>query len=128
MNLAAIFLLFWSSCSLASAKKEYFFFLFFLMNYNLIFLAVLPVKLWFSGVDTTRFHNLFWILRHEPIFHVFFSIRHTIYLLTDHILHYLRSKKRNIWTKKVFKGIDYGFMGFDTPFSKTLIGFFYFCL
>ena len=55
LNFASIFLLIWSICSLVSAMKEC---SFSLMKSNLISIAVLQIKLWFSGFDT-RFHNFF---------------------------------------------------------------------
>ena len=44
--------------------------------------------------------------------------------MTVHNLHYWSSKKGKIERIKVFKGIDYGFSGFETPFTKKLIEFF----
>ena len=65
---------------------------------------VLRVKLWFSGVDTARFHNLFSVFRHWPLFHVFFFSFSNVFTLQI----------------EAFKGIDYGFNGFDTPFSRRI--------
>ena len=52
MKFASIFLLIWSFCSSVSAFKECFSFL---LKSNLKFIAVLLLKVWIYGFDTTRF-------------------------------------------------------------------------
>ena len=64
-------------------------------------------------------------IRHWPIFHIFFSFYHIITLLKVHILRYSSSKRCTIKHIKNFKGTDYGFNGFDTPFLKNLVEFFF---
>ena len=115
MSFATIFLLIWSTGSLVSVKKEFFF----LLNYNLIFIAILRVKLGFSGFDTTSFH-IFFSFRHLPIF----WLSRFFILLAVHITHYWRSKNCTIEHIKIFKRTDYCFNGFDSTSSKNLIEFF----
>ena len=68
LNFASIFLLIWSVFGLVSAINEC---SFFLLNSNLVFNAVLRLKLLCSGFDNTRFHNFFFNFSYLQIFHVF---------------------------------------------------------
>ena len=97
LKLATNFLLIWTTCSLALAKNESFFFL---MNQSFINFAVLPVKLRFSG-----------------------SLFHLVTLLAVHITHYWRSEYSIFEQNEIFKGTDYCFKGFDRSFSKSLFEF-----
>ena len=108
------FFLIWSTCRLVSASKT----LFLSTDLNLKPVAVLLLKLWFSGFDTNRFH-IFFIFRYLRIFN-FFQYSHSITLLTVYISQYWGKKFEHV---KVLKDIDQGFNGFDITFLNNLIHF-----
>ena len=88
-------------------------------------LAVLSVKLWFSIFDTTSFHKFF---RRWPTFNVFFLVLSHYHINDSSHTTLLAFKKGAIEHRKVFKGVEYGFNGFDTPFSKNSFELFtFFC-
>ena len=93
------------------------------MSYRIMFYRTLIEKImsYFLALILLDFTFLF-IFRHWPIFTFF----HIITLLNVHILHYWGSQKDTNERLKFIKGVDYGFNGFDTPFSKNLIEFFTF--
>ena len=91
------------------------------LNFDLF--AVLSVKLWFSGFDTTRFHFFLLFLGIGPFIAFFFSFCNIILLLTVHILHYRYSKRCTIEHIKILKGTDYVLNGFDTLSRRFLIFF-----
>ena len=125
LKFTTFFLLIWSTCCLVSAKKDCFLFNLNSRNVSVSFLSVLYAKLWFSVFDTTSFHNFFLFLVIGIFFTFFSPFYHIIIFLTVYKLPYWRSKKHN-WTQKDFKGKEYGFNGFDTPFFKNLIELFTF--
>ena len=92
--------------------------LFFLLNYNLIFLMVLRVVMvfWLWYHRNSRF-LIFW---HAPNFTFFFWFcRITIFWkFTCYIIDVQKTEK--IEHVKFLKGTNYGFNGFDTPFSRNL--------
>ena len=116
MKFSSFFFLIRSICGLVSAKKESFIIVW---NWNLVSIAVLSLKLLFSGFDTTRFPIFFF--RYLPVFRVFYSHYHIIN--SSHIT-LLAFKKNTIEHSKILKDIDYRFNGLDPPFLKKLIEFF----
>ena len=85
MKFSSIFFLIWSTYSLVSAKKASFFILLTYTDFtNLVSIAVLSLKLLFSGFDATRFYIFLFI-----DFCQFFTFSsHIITLLTVLISHY----------------------------------------
>ena len=101
-----------------SAKKESFLIL---LVYNLVSIAVLSLKLLFSGFYTTRFQIFLFL----DICKFFMFSSHIITLLTVLISH-ISVAKNTIEHIKILKDIDYRFKGLDTSFLKKLIDFFNF--
>ena len=80
-------------------------------------------KLWFSDFDATRI-QIFLAIAH---FSRFVALSH-YHIIDSSYITFMPLKKFTIGYIKVHKDIDYGFNGFDTPFSKNLIEIFQFCL
>ena len=105
LNFAPVFLLIWSTFSLLSAMKECFFFL---LKSNSIFIAVLRLKLLFSGFDITRFHHF-----------SRFLVLSQYHVINSRISLYWLSKWAKIDNIKILKDIYYDFNDFGTTFSTN---------
>ena len=120
MNFASNLLFLWSSCSLVSANKEC---SFFLLNSNLVFIAVVRLKLWCSGFDSTRFHKFF--LGICP----FFMFSKFVKLSRYCQFKYPNFGVQNNTQLEIFKSLKIYIVvlyRFDNTFSKNFIEFFNF--
>ena len=91
LNIASVLRSIWSVCSLVSAEKKSFFFIFFLLNYKFCFLRFYMLIYGFLELILPDFLKSFLTFMHWSTFHVFFLVLSPYHFIERSLIRLLTS-------------------------------------